>query len=156
MRIWSDSFEHRGAIPAEFAMGNRRLALQALSFLMTLEDEEIFTICSEYQQNARNMTEEFGGMVLLTDSVSPRKDDALTRFYNRWKDDPVVSCSWFSAQALSSQPDTIERCRRIEKDPAFALSNPSKALALYRTLANKQICFNAPDGSGYQFIAEAA
>ena len=21
MRIWSDSFEHRGAIPAEFAMG---------------------------------------------------------------------------------------------------------------------------------------
>lgn len=37
------------------AMGNRRLALQALSYLMTLEEEEVFALCSEYQLKARNI-----------------------------------------------------------------------------------------------------
>ena len=137
------------------AMGNRRLALKALSYLMALESEEMYLLCDRHQKQARNMTEEFGGLLLLADSPSPLKAGALSRFYDKWKADPVVSCSWITAQAVSSQPDTIKRCLAIEKDPVFVVTNPSKVLALYRNFASNQVRFNALDGSGYRFIADA-
>jgi aminopeptidase N len=62
---------------------------------------------------------------------------------------------WFSVQASSSLPATLEEVKRLLGHPAFELSNPNRFRSLVGVFSQaNQVGFHAANGSGYRFFGE--
>ena len=79
----------------------------------------------------------------------------LGAFHDRWQHDHLVIDTWFSAQAISPQPDTLDRVRELLSHPLFSATNPNKIRALIGNFAaGNPSQFNRADGGGHRFVAE--
>jgi len=102
-----------------------------------------------------NMTDVLAALSVLTDIDCPERGEALTRFYERWKEDPLVIDKWFGLQARSSLPGTVEAVRDLTGHPAFTRSNPNRVRALIGVFSQgNQLHFHRADGAGYAFLAD--
>jgi aminopeptidase N len=62
---------------------------------------------------------------------------------------------WFTCQAVSALPDTVEAVERLTRHPLFSIQNPNKVRALIGALASANPTgFNRADGKGYAFVAD--
>jgi aminopeptidase N len=83
------------------------------------------------------------------------RDKVLAEFYNRWQDEALVVDMWFSMQANSVQPGTLEKVKTLMSHEAFTLKNPNRVRSLVSAFCmNNTVHFHAGDGSGYQFLAD--
>ena len=73
---------------------------------------------------AGNMTDVLAALAVLADIDCPERGEALTRFYERWKDDPLVIDKWFALQARSSLPGTVEAVRDADPAPGLHPQQP--------------------------------
>ena len=109
---------------------------------------------------AANMTDAMGGLGALmlmsrTLDGAAAFDDALARFYDRWKGEPLVVDKWFALQARSPAPDALARVLGLTAHPAFEPRNPNRLRALVQGFASGNPArFHAPDGTGYRFLAD--
>ena len=101
------------------------------------------------------------GRFVPPDHVRPTVDEArhlgevIAEFYERWKDDTLVLDKWFSLQAMSHLPDTLENVERLMRHPAFDLKNPNKVRSLIGAFCHgNQIRFHDASGTGYRFLAD--
>jgi len=86
----------------------------------------------------------------------PERDDALTRFLEKWKDEALVVDKWLMVQSTARTADTGKRVRALLQHPAFDIKNPNKVYALIRAFcAANPKHFHAADGSGYEYAADA-
>jgi len=93
--------------------------------------------------------------VLLAEHAGPAREAALAAFYARFEGDPLVVDKWFSVQAQSGAPDTVERVRSLCRHPAFALRNPNRVRSLVGAFATANAFhFHAADGAGYVLVAD--
>jgi len=139
--------------PAEAA--RRRLRNVALSYLGALGDAESVALCAQQARTADNMTDEMGALAVLNDLADPARADALDAFFARWKDDALVIDKWFSLQAMSTLPGTLEAVRALTNHPAFSIRVPNKVRAVIGAFAQgNPLRFHAADGSGYDFLAD--
>jgi aminopeptidase N len=137
------------------AMGQRALKNICLDYLMQLEEPELRNRCLEQFQTARNMTDQLGALTPLVNSGEPERYGALTTFYNRWRNEPLVVDKWLTLQATSRQPGTLKIVRHLMEHEAFNLHNPNKVRALIGAFCQANpIHFHAADGSGYTFLAD--
>ncbi|MEA5114926.1 MAG: aminopeptidase N [Geobacteraceae bacterium] len=135
--------------------GERRLANLCLSFLLTLEQQDIIDLCLRQFHEADNMTDAMGALVPLASSNCPERRIALDEFYVKWRDNRQVVDKWFSVQASSSLPDTLAEVTRLLEHPAFELTNPNRFRSLVGVFSQaNQVRFHAADGSGYRFFGE--
>ncbi len=73
-------------------------------------------------------------------------------FYQRYQDDPLVIDKWFTVQATSCRPDTLEQVRALMRHPAFTLKNPNRVRSLIGAFAHGNPArFHDPSGGGYRF-----
>jgi aminopeptidase N len=92
---------------------------------------------------------------VLNDLDRPQRRLALDRFYETWQGDPLVIDKWFSLQARSALPGTVERVRALSRHPAFDRKNPNRLRALVGAFAqSNQVRFHDPSGAGYAFLAD--
>ena len=137
------------------AAARRALKNVCLSYLMVLDDSQSLALCLDQIANATNMTDELGALAALINRADPERDQALANFYQRWQSDPLVVDKWFSLQASSTLPDTLDRVKALMQHDAFTLKNPNKVRALIGAFSRANpVRFHAPDGSGYVFIAD--
>jgi aminopeptidase N len=137
------------------AVGRRDLSNLALSYLMTLEDEDALALCVERFSTATNMTDSLAALTCLADRDIPEREEALARFHERWKHEPLVVNKWFTVQAGSDLPDATERVRALTHHPDFTLKNPNRARSLVGAFATgNPAAFHAEDGEGYRFLAD--
>ena len=62
---------------------------------------------------------------------------------------------WFAIQAMIPEDTTLERIRRLQAHPAFAMTNPNRVRSLVGSFSvGNPTQFNRPDGAGYAFLAE--
>ncbi|MEZ5996044.1 MAG: aminopeptidase N C-terminal domain-containing protein [Hyphomonadaceae bacterium] len=81
----------------------------------------------------------------------------LERFYQRWRDNPLVIDKWFAVQAAAPRPDALARVERLRAHPDFSTRNPNRVRALAASFAMRNPrAFHAADGGGYRFIAALA
>jgi aminopeptidase N len=100
------------------------------------------------------MTESAAALEALGASGSDAFDDALTRFYERWKANPLVIDKWFAIQASSPRTDALARAERLRAHPDFNLKNPNRVRALAAAFAMRNPrAFHSADGGGYLFLA---
>jgi aminopeptidase N len=103
------------------------------------------------------MSETMAALSALGASDSPLFDVALTNFYVRWREQPLVIDKWFSVQAGLHRSDSKSRIEALSSHPDFSLRTPNRARALLMSFASRNLVhFHAADGWGYQFLAQAA
>ncbi len=62
---------------------------------------------------------------------------------------------WFAIQAMIPEDGTVERVRRLQEHPAFAMTNPNRVRALVGSFAlANPTQFNRSDGAGFTLVAD--
>jgi aminopeptidase N len=104
---------------------------------------------------ALNMTDAIGGLSALMILGGEDFESALTAFYERWKDEPLVIDKWFALQARDPAAGALARVQRLTAHPAFDAKTPNRLRALVQTFAaNSPDRFHDPSGDGYRFLAD--
>ena len=141
--------------PDAEGMGRRLLKRAALSYLAAIETAESIALLKKQFDSADNMTDRMDAFSLLSGIDTPERLDAITSFYNRFKDDHLVVNKWLTVQSASPLPNTLTTVRALLTHPAFDLKNPNKVRAVIGAFANTNpVNFHAEDGSGYAFLAD--
>jgi aminopeptidase N len=141
--------------PDARSAGLRALRNLCLGYLMELEDAQTQTVCLTQFETADNMTDSMAALSALVNAEGSAREGALKKFYDKWKDEPLVLDKWFSVQATSRLPDTLATVKRLMLHPAFTLKNPNRVRSLISSFCHgNQVRFHAADGSGYVFAAE--
>ncbi|NIR31609.1 MAG: aminopeptidase N [Gammaproteobacteria bacterium] len=135
--------------------GRRSLKNLALAHLAELEEPEMTTRCVDQFRSADNMTDSMAALAVLAQHECPEREEALAAFHEHWKDDALVLDKWFTIQATSRLPDTLQRVRALMEHPAFHLKNPNKVRALIGAFCHANpVRFHDASGEGYRFLAE--
>lgn len=141
--------------PTPEQIAQRSLKNIALSYLMSIEDEQGLALCETQFAADHNMTDVRQALTLL---VHSDRDDlaspALKAFGEKWAHDPLVMDQWFTIQVSRPQADVLDRVKYLMQHPAFSLKNPNKVRALIGAFAQNRVNFHRLDGQGYQLLAD--
>jgi aminopeptidase N len=141
------------------AIAARRLRSTALWLLGERSDAEGKTeavaLARAQLAAADNMTDAEAALACLVEAGGTAREAALAGFYEQWHADPLVLDKWFTVQAVSSGPDTLERVIALTLHPDFHLKNPNRVRALLGAFSvRNQAQFHAADGRGYALLAD--
>ncbi|MCC5868565.1 MAG: aminopeptidase N, partial [Gammaproteobacteria bacterium] len=154
-RLWSELKPSAPYSPAPEAAGRRALRNTALGYLAELDTPEVRGLCLSHLTGADNMTGSMCALALLANSHGSERQQALAWFWKKWQHESLVVDKWFSVQAASRLPDTLDQVRDLLTHPAFSMKNPNRVRALIGTFCQANHAgFNAADGSGYTFAAD--
>jgi aminopeptidase N len=99
------------------------------------------------------MTDTMAALDAMSQAGFPERDEALTAFALKWRQNALVMNKWFVVQAASKRPDVLEQVKKLEKDAAFDIKNPNKVRALFGVFSGNLVRFHDAAGEGYRFIA---
>ena len=141
--------------PDARSAGLRALRNLCLGYLMELDDTEVHALCIGQFDKADNMTDSMAALSALVNAEGGARENALQKFYDKWKGEPLVLDKWFAVQATSRRPDTLATVKRLMQHPAFTLTNPNRVRSVVSSFCHgNQVRFHAANGSGYAFAAE--
>ena len=103
---------------------------------MELDEPAVRASCRHQLESSDNMTDALAALACFADARVPEREERLAWFEERWKDEPLVLDKWFSLQAASRLPDTLDRVRRLVRHPGFDLENPNRVRALVGTFCH--------------------
>ena len=136
------------------SIGKRALKNTCLAYLAELEDRDVRDLCVKQYTTAGNMTDVVAALVDLANSECLERHEALSSFYETWKDDPLVLDKWLSIQATSRLSNTLETVKALTKHAAFNIKNPNKVRALIGAFSANTVRFHDPGGEGYAFLTD--
>ncbi|MFA5516632.1 MAG: aminopeptidase N [Desulfuromonadales bacterium] len=145
-----------GAYSVEPAtVGKRSLKNVCLGYLMALAEDAIVARCRQQFERADNMTDVLAALAALANYDGPERAAALAEFYERWRHEPLVVDKWFTLQATSRLPGTLDEVVRLTAHPDFTLKNPNRVRSLIGAFAQgNPVRFHAADGAGYRFLTD--
>jgi aminopeptidase N len=141
--------------PDHHSAGVRALKNVCLNFLCTSNKKDHSRLAFEQFMRATNMTARLGALQALAYSDSPKRNEAIDLFYERWQTEPLAVDKWLSIQAASSKGDVPKVVQSLMQHEAFDIKNPNKVFSLLRTFASNHVHFHNEDGVGYQLISDA-
>jgi len=136
------------------AKGVRRLRTVALGYISAADEPQAAALAKAQFDAADNMTDRQGALGVLVSLDEPERETALTEFYDRFRDDPLVIDKWFALQAAAQRPDTIDQVLRLVDHPDFTMGNPNRLRALVGMFGGNHWAFHSADGRGYAFLAD--
>ncbi len=137
------------------AIGRRALRNACLAYVAAADPAHGAALAKAQFDLAANMTDVLAALSVLADLNRPERGEALSRFFAIWQHDPLVIDKWFSLQARSALPQTVERVRELAADPAYDRRNPNRVRALVGAFAQgNPVRFHDPSGAGYAFLAD--
>jgi aminopeptidase N len=135
-------------------MGRRALKNCVLSFLLATEDDKFSKLAFNQFDSASNMTDEFSSLVLLAAGESEFREQAVNKFFTKWKHETLVMQKWLTAQAKSSSDLTFERVKELLSNEVYDKSVPNLVRSLVSVFAGNLVQFHHKSGRGYKFIAD--
>jgi aminopeptidase N len=154
---WRGAYAANAANRYEYspaAKGVRRLRTVALAYLAGGGAKDAPALAMRQFTEADSMTDRQGALGILSNSNAPEREEALSAFYDRYRENGLVLDKWFSVQALSTRGDTVDEVARLAEHPDFTLSNPNRLRALVGAFAANQRAFHEKSGRGYRFVAD--
>jgi aminopeptidase N len=137
------------------AIGRRALRNACLHYLAANSSPEGIQLAKAQFDAGQNMTDVLIALAVLSAVDCPERTQALNAFYSKWRSDPLVLDKWFSIQATSPLPDTIENVQNLAHHPDFQPRNPNRVRALVGSFTSNQVRFHDISGAGYRFLSEA-
>jgi len=157
MELYASNRDEGDYLLTAEAMGRRNLKNVALTYLMALDPlpEEHLTLCVEQYRSATNMTDCIAALTNLVNLDHAIRQEVLDDFYGKWAGDPLVLDKWFTLQALSILPNTLENVALLTDNPSFSIENPNKVRALIGAFCtSNHVRFHEKSGAGYTFLAD--
>jgi len=115
-----------------------------------LDDAQVRALCMAQFDAADNMTDSMAALSALANAEGSEREGALQKFYDKWKDEPLVLDKWFAVQASSRLPDTLAVVKRLMRHPAFTLKNPNRLRSVVSSFCHgNQVRFMRPTVPGY-------
>jgi aminopeptidase N len=154
---WQATYDATRANRYEYspaAKGARRLRSVVLGYIAAASSVEGAALAFRQFAEADNMTDRQGALGVLASGDRPEREQALAMFYDAYRDNALVLDKWFTTQALSTRPDTVEAVARLAAHPDFTLANPNRVRALVGAFAANQRAFHDASGAGYRFLAD--
>lgn len=140
------------------AMSDRSLKNSALAYIGVIGTPEAQKMILHHYNKAMNMTDEIAALSILCSEGSSEDDEmekALVKFRDKWKAYPLVMDKWFSVQAASTRPGTLDRIKAIVEYPEFSWKNPNRVRSVMAVLGTTNpVIFHKKDGEGYKFFSE--
>ena len=154
LRSLYDSLAQSGPYSPDAAAAGRRALRNAALDLLTAGDPPAGTPLALSQfEAAATMTDRIAALGILAHYKTDAREEAFAAFYRKHDGDALVIDKWFALQATIPEEGTLARVKRLMDHPAFSLGNPNRVRSLIGTFAAaNQTRFNAPDGSGYEFV----
>ncbi|MGM0632283.1 MAG: aminopeptidase N [Pseudomonadota bacterium] len=145
--------------PDAEGIARRALKNVCLMYLMRTGQEQWLGVCEKQFEDGGNMTDVSAALTLLVNSRMPTAETAAERaqeqFFEKWQEEALVVDQWFSIQATSSKPHTLERVHALMQHDAFDLRNPNKVRAVIGAFCNRNpVNFHHKSGEGYRFLAD--
>lgn len=101
------------------------------------------------------MTDKIAALGVLAHYKGEAREAALQAFFRAYAGDALVIDKWFALQAMIAESETLDRVKNLMNHPAFSFGNPNRVRSLIGAFATgNQTRFNAPDGSGYEFVTD--
>lgn len=136
------------------SIAKRALAGTCLSYLMTLEKEDVYQLALKQLDNANNMTDASTALQLIVHSNYEDKLKVAEDFYQKWQNEELVVNKWLAIMASDPAEETIDRIEALLDHPSFELKNPNKVRALIGAFTGgNPTQFHRGDGLGYQYLA---
>ena len=140
--------------PAAASAGRRALAGTVLGLLALADPAKMAKPLLELAVNASNMSDRTSALAILTLIPGDEREDALTQFAARYRDDPLVLDKWFAMNATIPETATLDRIKALMAHPHYSITNPNRFRSLIGSFAFGNFTeFNRPDGEGYTFVA---
>ncbi|MEJ2214969.1 MAG: DUF3458 domain-containing protein, partial [Gammaproteobacteria bacterium] len=137
------------------AIARRSLKNRVLSYLASIENDEVGRLCVDQYHAANNMTDVMAAFTLIADSDFSQRLSIIADFEANWRHDVLVMDKWFSAQAISTRSDTLERVVELKQHPLFSISNPNKVRSLIGAFCSANMMgFHQANGDGYRLLAD--
>jgi aminopeptidase N len=134
------------------AMARRRLKNLCLAYISLLDRGKY---AQQQFADAHNMTDSMAALSALVDNGYPQGIGALEAFYDSWHHDMLVLDKWFSVQARSGMPDTLQRVQQLLDHPDFLMNNPNRVRSLVGAFAaGNPARFHDSAGGGYRLLAD--
>lgn len=137
------------------SMGKRDLKDKAVGFIATnvkkLDNEIV--LYSQFE-SATNMTDMLSALKHLVHNGYGKKDQALKKFYQKFKDDKLVMQKWMVVQASDPSDGVFDVVRKLETDVVYDKSIPNFVRALFSTFGMNKTQFHHISGRGYKLISE--
>lgn len=138
------------------AMGQRALQNVVLHLLTITGGTGCRRRAKAQYDEATNMTDRIAALSVLARIDCPESAEALSDFYNRFKDHKLVIDKWFAVQASAPRKDILNVLKSLRAHEDFNIKNPNRVRALYAAFAmNNPFGFHAADGSGYGVLTDA-
>ncbi|MBY6219221.1 aminopeptidase N [Qipengyuania aquimaris] len=136
------------------AKGARKLKTLILVYAAAHDPHKAAELAAHQYENADNMTDRQGALMVLTGIDSAERTNALIDFYNRYRGNALVIDKWFSLQAMSLHPKVLEHVKALADHEDFTMKNPNRVRSLYMAFAANPHGFHAASGEGYKLIAD--
>jgi aminopeptidase N len=144
--------------PSAQAAGKRSLSNLLLAYGIYADSEVAEKELLEHFRKSDNMTDlEFSFRLILQQlGGTDHFEDALTSFYERFKDDHIVLDKWFMLQATIPGKQAVKTARMLTEHEAFKWTNPNRVRSVIGSFAvGNPTGFNRKDGTGYRFVTAA-
>jgi aminopeptidase N len=134
--------------------GRRSLRNASLDLIAAADQATGEKLAAAQVESASNMTDRLAALSVLTALPGTIREDAIARFGERYRNEPLVIDKWFTLQAAIPEDGTLERVKGLMQHPAFSIGNPNRVRSLIGSFAMlNQVQFNRIDGAGYDFLA---
>ncbi|NBX85274.1 MAG: aminopeptidase N [Gammaproteobacteria bacterium] len=154
--FWSDMapiYQTLSQNKGEEKMATRAWRHVCLQYLMIAQEALYKDACWQQFIYPRNMTDRISALRILIDAEdSTLRQEAFDQFDLDWHQHELVMDKWFSLQALTVSPTTLDTVEKLIEHPLFSWENPNKVRALIGGFVQNHPCFHAIDGSGYAFL----
>lgn len=139
-------------------IAERSLKNTVLNYLTLLDDDKI-EICHQQYLQANNMTDKSAALRALlsadSDQAKELKEQSLTEFYDKWKEEALVIEQWLSMQAGVAKKDNLAEVIKLTEHESFDIKNPNKVRSVIGAFCHQNIVgFHHESGSGYEFLAD--
>ena len=134
-------------------IGKRALKSMCLSFLTSL-GTSYSQLALEQFNRSNNMTDKISALSALCNANSAEKIEALSKFYDEWKDNSLVLNKYFAVQAMAKAGNVLQTVKNLSADSAFDGKNPNAIMSLFNTFTRNATKFHCESGQGYKFIKE--
>ncbi len=138
-------------------IGKRSLKNTALSYLMSLDPlpSDILQLCVDQYRQATNMTDTIASLQCIVNLESSIRTELFEDFYERWQRDTLVMDKWFTLQATSFLPNTLENVKHLTRNELFSIENPNKVRSLIGAFCSaNHVRFHDNSGEGYSFLGD--
>jgi aminopeptidase N len=140
--------------PDAASAGRRSLRNASLDLLAASDPCVGESLAVKQLESASNMTDRLAALSVLTTLPGAVREEAIARFGERYRNEPLVLDKWFTLQAAIPEDGTLERVKGLMQHPAFSIANPNRVRSLIGSFAMlNQVQFNREDGAGYRFLA---